>query len=158
MIFLKLPTFNKERIHVAGVNLRVPWYLIQFIIALAYKFLSFVFGPLFFFWSCTESPDLIMKYRVLLDLFFWFSLSYFFLFNRFITSRKYLMEDFLGWHYHHTGTSGPWQRSVTSFQHQGSQRLGHGHPQYRLMQLPITPCLHSGKSVDLVYSFVLSTL
>ena len=35
----------------SGVNLRVPWCLIQVIIELTYKFLSFVFGPLLFGWS-----------------------------------------------------------------------------------------------------------
>ena len=65
---------------------------------------------------------------------------------------------FVGCRYHHTGTWHPWQSSATPLQHHDSQRVGHGHPQYRIMQLPMTPHLHSGKLVDLVSSFVLSTL
>ena len=36
-----------------GVNVRVPCYLIHFILALPYKLLGFIFGPLSFVWSCT---------------------------------------------------------------------------------------------------------
>ena len=45
-----------------NINLRVPWFLIQFIITLPYKLLSFMFGPLLFGWSCTELPTFRTKY------------------------------------------------------------------------------------------------
>ena len=51
------------RIHFiwSGVHLSVQWCLIQFILALPYKLLSFMFGPLSFGWWCTQSSDLSMK-------------------------------------------------------------------------------------------------
>ena len=48
-----------------GENLRVPWSIVQFVLALLYKLLSFVFGALLSGYSCTESPALRMKYWML---------------------------------------------------------------------------------------------
>ena len=78
------------------------------------------------------------------DLFFWFSCSSSFLVISLITSWKYLLEGFLGWCYRHTGTWHNLQCSTTALQNPNSQRVGHGRPQSRLMQLPMTPHLHSG--------------
>ena len=52
---------------------------------------------------------------------------------------------FLGCRYHHTGTCRNWQCSENDLQHDVIQRVGHGHPQYRLMLLPTTPLLHASK-------------
>ena len=65
---------------------------------------------------------------------------------------------FLGCRYHHTGTCRNWQCSENDLQHDVIQRVGHGHPQYRLMLLPTTPLLHASKFVNLIYSFILSPL
>ena len=45
----------------AGVNLRVPWFLIKFILVLPYKLSSFKFGSLFFGWYCTNPPEFCIK-------------------------------------------------------------------------------------------------
>ena len=58
-------------------------------------------------------------------------------------------------HNHHTGPWQTWKCSATSVKHHDSPRVGHVHPQSRLIQLPMTPNLHSDKFVDLIYLFVL---
>ena len=58
-----------------GENLRVPWCLVQFIVSLKYKLLSFLFGTLSFGCSCIKSPSLIMKYWMLCLLIIFNSLS-----------------------------------------------------------------------------------
>ena len=65
---------------------------------------------------------------------------------------------FLGCQYHYTRTWRTLQRSETAVQHHGIPRVSHGNYQPMVIQLPMTPCLHLGKFVNLVYSFVLSTL
>ena len=48
--------------------------------------------------------------------------------------------------------------STNDLQDHESQRVGHGYLKYWLMQLLMTPIIHSGKLVDRFSSFVLSTL
>ena len=65
---------------------------------------------------------------------------------------------FLECYYQHTGTWQTWKCYATTLQHQNSQRVFHIHPKYHLVQLLMTPHLYSGKSVDHISTFVLSTL
>ena len=65
---------------------------------------------------------------------------------------------FLGCFNNHTRAWFHWHHSATAAQNHYNPRVGHGHHKYRLMQLPINNHLHSGKSGDLLSSYIMSTL
>ena len=84
------------------------------------------------------------------------------LFTHLITALQYLMEDIgrvlLSSHRDLTSLTMFCNSSEKSLRHHESQRVSHYHPQYCMMQLPMTPRLHSGKLVDRFSTFVISTL
>ena len=65
---------------------------------------------------------------------------------------------YLGCLNHYIGIWQTLQRSSTVLKYHYRQRVVHGHPKCRMMQLTMTPRLHSCKLVDLISSFLLSTL
>ena len=80
------------------------------------------------------------------------------LFTHFITSQQYWREDFIQCHNHHNGTLRPLQRNATDVQYHKIPRVGHGHPESRMIQLPMTLHINPGKLGVLISSVVLLSL
>ena len=140
---------------IARYSWRVSWCLRSlYIVAILWNMIQDIIGSIcvaHFFLELDTFTNPVHEFLV------WISWSPSLSFTCLISTRQYLRDDFLCY-YHQTGAWRPWKLASTDMKYNYSQRVSHGHLQYMIMKLSMNPRIDSGKSANLLSSWVTKTL